>query len=262
MKPIRWGDSDKYFGPFTYSTDTLHRSIELMLASGDGDEYPGCRLLAKAFGRTLILALPAIIKPKREWIAFTNSDAGGYWDMREREYGFQLYDGLFSISYGAHESDMLKDKRKSWFIPWLNYRLVRHSYYGLHGEEYITLPFKERRRGVIVEKPPEPYVFPSITYDFLDFDGELIQAETRIEEMEWRLGEGWFKWLSWFTIPTVNRTLEIKFSKGTGDRKNSWKGGVIGTGESMSRHELHEQAFERYCDKNNMLFIGVHENVE
>ena len=59
---IRWSDNDSYFGPFLYAPDK-YRNFECILGSGDDEDYPGCRLRMSAFGHTLIVALPEIIKP-------------------------------------------------------------------------------------------------------------------------------------------------------------------------------------------------------
>ena len=82
-------------------------------------------------------------------------------------------------------------------------------------------------------------------------------ARTLIEEREWRLGEGWFKWLSLFRGPKISRSLDIRFSGETGRRKGSWKGGT--TGHSIQLKflgELHETAFRRYCAAHEMTFVG------
>ena len=44
---------------------------------------------------------------------------------------------------------------------------------------------------------------------FNDFDGEFLTAKTRIEERQWELGTGWFKWLSRFHKPIIHRSLDI-----------------------------------------------------
>jgi hypothetical protein len=97
---------------------------------------------------------------------------------------------------------------------------------------------------------------PTVTFNFADFDATLLQATTRIEEREWWLGEGWFKWLAWFARPKVVRSLDIAFSGETGKRKGSWKGGTVGTSIRMLPGELHEAAFRRYCAEHEMTFGG------
>lgn len=257
---IRWGDNDRYFGPFTYSRGNW-RPFRMVLGSGDGDENPGCRLLVSAFGRTLITALPAIVRPWRRkvdaktWDAATVERLGRdwYWDMHEREYGFCVSDGHLSVYYGRQTDDSSTEQRWGCFLPWTQWRHVRHSFYGLNGECFESVSGKDRYE---VYKPIRD-ACPTVTFAFTDFDGEELTATTRIEEREWLRGQGWFKWLSWFYRPKIHRSLDISFSGETGDRKGSWKGGTTGHSIEMLPGELHEAAFRRYCDGHNMTFTGA-----
>ena len=94
MRAIKWSDNDRYLGPFTLSRNETYRYTGIILGSGDGGEYAGCRLRISLFGWTLISALPAIIKPWRRWVDTSRHDwsgpNGGYWDTGAREYGFTL----------------------------------------------------------------------------------------------------------------------------------------------------------------------------
>lgn len=65
VQRIRWSDNDRYWGPFTYASGD-YKCLAIMLDSGDGDDYPGCRIRFSIFRRTLLCALPPIIKPWRE----------------------------------------------------------------------------------------------------------------------------------------------------------------------------------------------------
>ena len=105
---IRWSDNDRYWGPFTYARERgTERGITIMLGSGDGDDYPGCRLRLGGFGHTLIIALPQILKPWREWVEIrTEPTRGkmiaegrnpGYWDMHAREFGFSFFEGAIHV---------------------------------------------------------------------------------------------------------------------------------------------------------------------
>ena len=76
------------------------------------------------------------------------------------------------------------------------------------------------------------------------------------EEREWHFGTGWFKWLSWFRPRKIRRSLDLRFSGETGDRKGSWKGGTLGHSINMLAGEMHELAFRRYCLEHKMTFIG------
>lgn len=276
---IRWSDNDRYWGPFTYARERgMECGITIMLGSGDGDDYPGCCLRLGGFGHTLIIALPQILKPWREWVEIrTEPTRGemiaevrnpGYWDMHAREFGFSVFEGAIHVHYGPQTHDSTTDKVKVYFLPWRSWRHVRRSLYDLDGQHFADLP---HQRGMAklgtnawhnswaVQKVIEE-ACPSSSFDFDDYDGERITAVTRIEEREWLLGEGKFKWLSWFRRPNISRSLDIQFLKETGARKGSWKGGTIGHSIAMLPGELHEAAFRRYCAEHQMTFVGKSED--
>lgn len=257
VRAIRWGDNDRYFGPLTYARDRSYQTLTAILSSGDGDERPGCRLRLSAFGHTVILALPGIISPWRRWrdtshYAWAKGPSDGYWETGANEYGFSLYDGHLSVAYGrvTHASDT--EQRWGCFLPWTQWRFVRHSLYGLDGEHVWTETDRKDWTGNQAAKDN----CPARHFAFKDFDGEELTVKTVIEEREWLFGTGAFKWLSLFRKPKVRRSLDNRFSGETGKRKGSWKGGTIGSGIDMLPGELHEAAFRRYCEKNGMTFIG------
>lgn len=255
---VRWSDNDRYWWRFTYAHDSGFRPLAAVLGSGD-DDYPGCRLRLSGFGHTLIVALPQIIRPWRRkvfpnWDAATVARLGRdyYYDTHSRNYGFQLSDGFLQIFYGRCANDSSAEKQWCTHLPWTQWRHVRSSLYGLKGEPFWTEP-KGARWDARLDAVA---ACPSRSFEFEDFDGERLTAKTYISEMEWRFGEGWFKWLSLFRKPMIKRSLDIQFSGETGQRKGSWKGGTVGHSIEMLPGELHEAAFERYCDKRDMTFIG------
>jgi len=270
MTARRWSDNDRYLGPFTYAKDTSYKSWAVILSSGD-DEYRGCQLRFSGFGRTLIIALPPIIKPWLEEFGepvtpdmAARIGRNRYYHMYQREFGFSLSASgrgaaadYLSIKYGAQTHDSRTDMNKGYFLPWVSWRHVRHSLYDLDGNLYAHIPESHRTLGLFEERKAIEDGCPSLTFAFIDFDGEPLTAKTRIEEREWRLGESWFKWLSMFRKPMIRRSLVIEFSGETGDRKGSWKGGTTGTSIDMLPSELHASAFRRYCDGHEMTFIGV-----
>lgn len=264
----RWSDNDRYFGPFTYAKDGGYRSIALVASSGD-DEYPGCQVRFSAFGRTLIIAIPKIIRPWKEKFAKVEADrpdvrariGDHYYHCHQRQYGFALSDSgrvgsrsydFLHVYFGAQTHSSLTDQNWCWSLPWKAWRHVRHSLYSRNGEHFQDIPDKARYE---VYKPIED-ACPTVTFAFADYDGEELTAITKIEEREWRRGEGWFKWLSWFYSPMIQRSLDIEFSGETGERKGSWKGGTLGHAITMLDGELHEAAFRRYCGEHNMKFVG------
>lgn len=261
---IRWGDNDRYFGPFTFARDTFYRPFAVVLSSGDGDEHPRCSLRISGFGRTLIVALPPLIHPWRNWVdtsryEWSRGPGGGYWDTGAREYGFTLYDGHLSIALGRVTNDSSTEQRWGCFLPWTQWRHVRRSLYGLDGEHVWTEP-PQKGKGYnpahwdATQAAEE--ACPTRSFAFLDYDGERLTVRSRIEEREWRFGTGRFKWLSLFRSPKVSRSLDLRFSGETGSRKGSWKGGTIGHSIEMLPDELHEAAFRRYCQEHGMTFIA------
>jgi hypothetical protein len=265
----RWSDNDHNFGPFTYAYEPRggYRPFGVQLSSGDDDERI-CQIRFSGFGHTLIIALPPIIRPHKVkvvpagWDEQTIKRLGRnwYWDKTEREYGFTIVDNAVHLHYGRQSHDISTEQSKCWFIPWLQWRHVRRSLYDVDGKHFWTEP--ERKPRALGE--PWGYeavraaqdACPSMTFNFRDFDGDHLTAKTRIEEREWRLGEGWFKWLSAFAKPRIRRSLDISFSGETGKRKGSWKGGTLGHSIEMTPGELHHSAFRRYCEAHEMTFLG------
>lgn len=264
----RWGDNDLNFGPLTFARDTSYHPLAMVLASGD-EEYPGAGFRLSGFGFTFIIALPGwVLRPYRTrvdaktWDAATIERLGRdwYWDIDRREYGFSLSDGHLGISLGRQTMDSRTEQSWGCFLPWTQWRHVRHSFYGLDGEHVATLPDTgesylsdpgrwERERSIAAATP-------TVSFDFDDFDGERIAVTTKIEEREWLFGTGWFKWLSLFRKPEISRSLDLEFSSEVGRRKGSWKGGTLGHGVEMLPGESHEEAFRRYCEQNELVFVG------
>jgi hypothetical protein len=67
-------------------------------------------------------------------------ESDGYWDEHPREYGFRLSDGHLNIALGAQTMDSSTTQDWGCFLPWTQWRHVRHSLYGLEGEHFWTEP--------------------------------------------------------------------------------------------------------------------------
>lgn len=266
----RWGDNDHYFGPFTFAFRERWRHFAVLLASGEED-YPGANLRISVFGNTVIVSVPNwLIRPHVSWVDLSDRDWAtpgpdgrkGYVQIDRREYGFSLSEGHFHVRLGRQTHDSSTTQDWGCFLPWTTWRHVRHSFYGLNGEHITTLPDTGKSYvgdpGRFDRERAVAKATPTASFEFADYDGERIVATTKIEEREWRLGEGRFKWLSLFRRPKIRRSLDIEFSAETGQRKGSWKGGALGTGIDMLPGELHEAAFRRYCAANAMTYVGPH----
>lgn len=259
----RWSDNDRHLGPFTWSYSKTYPHWAIVLKSrGDDDVESGiCTLRISTGPATLIVALPNIVRPWQEkaypqWDAETVKRLGRdwYWNIDPRQYGLSLNDGHLSVYYGRTGGSCMDSSiQQQWgcFLPWTQWRHVRHSFYGLQGEHL----YDEETRGRLgdnweARRAREDGV-PTAAFAFKDHDGEELIATMKIEEREWRFGTGWFKWLSLFCRPKIRRSLDISFSGETGPEKGSWKGGTTGTGIEMLPGELHESAFRRYCDQEH-----------
>lgn len=251
---IRWSDNDRRLGPITYAHRDDVSRFGVVLKSSDDEGDPAYGRL-HLFGSTILWPMPGwMIRPHRTKVKFTHlSDADRerlgrdwYWDVHERAFGFTFADGALHTYFGAQTHEWPGSKSKVFFLPWRQWRHVRHSYYDMDGDLFAHVPDRD-----FDAKEKLQTACPVLQFDFLDFDGERITATTRIEEREWRLGEGWFRWLSLFRRNMVRRSLSIKFDKETGPEKGSWKGGTMGTGIDMLPGELHEAAFRRYCEQDH-----------
>jgi hypothetical protein len=255
----RWGDNDKHFGPLTFAFRETWRPFSIVLSSGSTErESPGCCIRFQALGGTMICELPAVVKPWRRWIDLRGKEwakGDGYWDEHPREYGFTLSDGHLSVKLGAQTMDSSTTQDWGCFLPWTQWRHVRHSLYGLEGEHFWTEP-RAGASGKLGGDGWKAYqtardACPVAKFAFKDFDDQELVAATRIEEREWRFGTGWFKWLSLFRRAKISRSLNLDFSGETGPEKGSWKGGTVGHSIEMLPGELHEAAFRRYCDEEH-----------
>lgn len=245
----RWSDHDRRIGPFTYARDTYGTPFGLVLDSG-GCESAGCHLRLRGFGHTVLIELPALIKPgmvQDRW------DPGPH----SREYGFELsgdsgHDFL-RIFFGAQTGSSSTSQMWSCFLPWMDWRHVRCSLFDNEGAHFWT---EWDRRGELRDswqaRQAVGAACPSVVFEFDDFDGKRIQATTRIQEREWRRGTKWCRWLSWFSRPRIRRSLDITFSEEVGPGKGSWKGGTLGHGIEMLPGETHEGAFRRYCEQDHI----------
>jgi len=257
FRHVRWsGSEDRYFGPFTFCSSPGYRKVALMISSGT-DNNPLCFMRMSISKWTFLIVLPSIIKPFKEWVdtskyTWSDNPKGGYWDYHEREYGFTYSEKSLHVHYGAQTDCWPRAKSKVFFIPWLSWRHVRTSHYNHKGEHYHTEP-KGVKWGSPERQTSEDIIkqCPVIKFAFTDYDGQQIIATTSIVEREYRLGEGYFKWLSVFAKSKIHRSLSIEFSAEVGREKGSWKGGTLGHGIEMLKGELHEQAFKRYCEEDH-----------
>jgi hypothetical protein len=270
-------DGEKYFGPITYGRVDGWRPLRLVWSSegrddGDYKQDAPNSLTAYAFGWVAKINLPKILRPllikhtPTSWDAATIERLGRdhYFEAFPREYGFCLNEGHLSFYLGAQTHDSTTTQSWSCFLPWTQWRFYRFSLYDIQGDEYWTQIERKGQRSDWDAQYKAEQACPCAKFTVKDFDGQEITVTTRIQEREWKFGEGWFKWLSWFRKPMIRRVLDLSFSEETGPEKGSWKGGTVGTSIDMLPNELHESALRRYCEQEHrskyrpyrMSFVG------
>lgn len=231
----------------SFPSDTLR----FELTSGDDKDRKDCRLTIAVLGWRLSIALPTVIKPWAQCHPSTVSPGGIWVELHRRKYGFYIHENShFYVYLGPQTNDSTTTKSWSCFLPWTQWRLVRHTYYDLNANAFWQdIRGPNNRMAKFEEQYEAEKLCPKAAFELLDYDGAKIIATTVIEEREWLRGEKWCKWLSWFYKPMVRRSLKIDFSAETGTEKGSWKGGITGTSIEILPGEMHESAMCRYCDK-------------
>lgn len=254
----RLADNQRTLGPITYAKVDW-KPWRLVYSSGDCEyeREPKNTLTAYAFGYVARLRLPSLVKPHairhqaKYWDEATIKRMGRDWyeETFPKEYGFSVNDGFLQIYYGPQTHDSITTKSWSKFLPWTQWRHVRYSLYDTQGNLYWEQRQKNDIRGMklFTDQYEAQKACPAVKFLIEDYDGKEIVATTKIDERQWQFGEGWFKWLSWFSKPMVKRRLEIEFSDETGPEKGSWKGGTMGTSIEMLPGEMHRGAMLRYC---------------
>ena len=253
MKKRRYSDNEKHFWPFTWSISN-YRTLGIVLNSGKFHNQDGicnsednCHLLLHLWKYTLICELPQIIAPYKKRVESGNYS---YLDIHPKEYGFRINDdGFVQVFFGAQTMDSITTENWCTHLPFTQWRFHRQSWYSPDGR-LIRTDYEKDKIPYDAQYEYEQSM-PKSTFEFRDYDSEIITAEARIKEREWRFGQGWFKWLSFFKKPLIRKELDLRFSSQVGPEKGSWKGGCLGHGIEMLPNETPEQAFRRYCDQTH-----------
>jgi hypothetical protein len=142
------------------------------------------------------------------------------------KWGIAIHNNTFWIYRGGQGNMNGGNKWWTWEIPFVNKDWVRTSI--LLKDDTWEHETKHTRKSFYEDEWKEKQ--KSWTYNYIDiYDGEIIPTIIYVEEREWR--PKWLKWTSLFN--TVNRSIDIHFSKECGKRKGSWKGGTTGCGYIM-----------------------------
>lgn len=266
----RWSDVNNHWGIFTYcpGASSSFKSLFVSLRSASGEtkrdphthEYDGCHLILGFRGHTLIIELPDLIKPYQQkrypdWDAVTVERLGRNWyiDYHMKDYGFSSDGSSVILRYGVQTHNSSTSKSKVLFYPWKEMRHIRSSYYNADGSlvgDVLRYSKTKPLTGIAFYDECNKLESSAEKADFKvrDSDGTLVNVTAYISEEEYAHGTGYFKWLSWFMKPTINRTMTMRFDKEVGSEKGSWKGGLTGSSVSIQVGEQPEAAFKRYIE--------------
>lgn len=146
------------------------------------------------------------------------------------KWGIAIHNNTFWIYKGGKGNMNGGNKWWTWHIPFITKDWIRTSIllkddtweHEVNGsrKEFYNDEWKQKQK--------------SWTYDYTDkYDNSIIPTTIYVEEREWRP-----KWLKWTGIfKSVNRTIDVHFSKECGKRKGSWKGGTLGCSYSLLPNE-------------------------
>lgn len=252
----RLTDDDKQFGKYiTYGKKTSSENYtKIVYSSSYNEDYPDDKhntLTIVMFGWIIQFLLPQFIKPLQVKVHATSWDAATiarlgrdyYFVYFNRRYGFSKFDTLFQLFYGVqgdYDSNFqnagLKEKSISWFLPWLDYRHVKHQMFDGNGQ--LIWQEDQSNTSEARQHNDTKYVLSQTmnkrSYKVLDTDGEIIVVDVHSEYREWKRGTSWCKWLSLFMDGIKKHTIELNFRSEIGHRKGSWKGGLVGLGYELS----------------------------
>lgn len=252
----RLTDNDWSFGPIDIGERSpSYRPFRISLCSGC-DEYPGGSFNISAFGWSIRLRLYDWLAPKpdRKWVNTTNSPwnkdrtPSGYFDVNEVRYGFSISDNFVQIFLGRQTHDSTTDRTKCFSFPWTEWRYFKQRFYDIHGNlvrEDSHIGWEEIIK--LAEQPEN-----SLSFNIIDYDGEVIRTTVYIVENEYKFGGGKFKWLSLFRKNSIVRNLEIKYASEVGRKKGTWKGGMVGHSFEMEKDMSLYDAILTYCEKNKI----------
>lgn len=256
----RWSDNQRVWWRLLWSRDANRNAIAAVVEVHGGDYYIETRNgdVTVSSQRTtyrpfLRLSIPLVATVMLALPRFLLRGCGG------KEYGFRydLREGFVSVFYGRRSWD--SDKEQAWHchVPWQAKRMVRYRFFALDG---VTL-FKElynaagrtswRELAAIKDSP----ALPRCSYKLTDYDGETIYCTAFVEEMLWKHGEKWCRWLSWFVPDRVRKYVDLEFCPGYGKKKHDWKGGTCGHSTDLKPGESVDAAVRRYCGEHDLTYV-------
>lgn len=182
---------------------------------------------------------------------------------KNKEYGFSYFHGSFDIKFGEVDDFLYdvteyskKSRRFHFMIPWkTQYREVL-DLLNIDGSVFRKLSSKENGYDFKLSQPNQKFICR-------DFDGEYFETTcTLTYEEYWKGSNKFWRYLFRpFLQPLIKTYLNMEFSEGIGNQKESWKGGIISCSTEYRETDSNiEYALRRYG--NNPDIRGFRSDVD
>lgn len=148
-------------------------------------------------------------------------------------YGFTIFDNTLMMYWGGKYDSSIgqtQSRMKSWDLPLVSYVFEYHRVLNKQGTwEDGTASYDNQN----IDRADYPY-----TYRLKSGEVQEVTATCFIEQRQWHR-----KWLPFIKLRKTS--LSIEFSEEVGERRGSWKGGVLGCGYAMLPNETREECLLR-----------------
>lgn len=155
-----------------------------------------------------------------------------------------LWFGLWTPRWECRPDHPWWQKTHAFHMPW-KWDHYRSSYLLKDGTWAHDIANKRKVTGLewLRWKESLPMLEEIHPYTYVRNNGEIqnTKATCTVDEMEWRWR--WFMWCPLFR--KVRKSINFDFSEPIGERVNTWKGGVYGSGYEMNPGESIEQCLRR-----------------
>lgn len=222
------------------------------------------------FGKhfTIQISLPAFIKPaevKNDLVVLDKKlmEQMGrkyFYDYFPRWYGFSILGSYLQLYYGRQKNCQvdIKEQRKHFFLPWMEYRLDSHVILNSQGDVFWDNKTYMLEGSTTWRDRPVGYMKARIEcpkHKFLveDTNGEIIHAYTHVEKRIWKKGINGFAWISFISKNVTKSTLEIGFVKNKQEDSSEVQKYFIRTSIPMYDTETQEDAFRRFCSAKHAI---------
>lgn len=268
-------------GKILYSSETVNNNWFLLeLVSTESDSSEEDKYSKDGFYTKVIVAMgnkfTSFILPFHHMKLHTDFISSSGHDVKVgKAYRFSIFVGHVSFVWNRLDEPLDDihnyNKKNGWsfsfFLPWTTSSRTKNHLYDTNKEFFRDLGIIDCLDLDSLEKYRLQEDWekrqPKKVFICRDYDGEYFEATCSIIYSEFKTGYNKGILTPLLRIFTKTRkffTLEMSFNTGIGDRKGSWKGGIIWTSIRMKSYEDLERAFKRYCE--NPYFRGSRESID